>query len=394
MPLTYLPPSRPNIYLPDGANTAYLNALKNIGTLPLDICYQGDSIFQGAFASNPLTTGVVGLLMPAIEAKYNLTRAAEYWSLSDSAFNWVGLAGIAPWVVNNAAPPNAFALVAGIGGTYGVRWTGGAGVTLATFTSPRACQTMDILYEQHYAAQHSTWHYQVDNGSVVAVDNVAPDSIVRRIRLTGLSNQPHTITFSDQSADNAVLLIGVVCYVNGVNTPGVRHARFTQQGLEAYNLYSGGLPSNANYSLASGQVNVSPVSFGFPAQCIVNITEYGVNDCSLPVSVANFSDAMQHIIDAHRWGASNSYEIIVIVSHPDPNSSDIVANNINNFAQWSQYANVLQQIARNNRCAIVDMRSRWGSTPVANGYLDSTGHGPHPTTAGHYDMAQAILSIL
>lgn len=382
---------------PDGwADTWFAAVAAGLGWA----AFIADSIGQGFYADDYLAHGWIGKLMALLKAKYGAQgEYAEYWQMGDSAFV-VGssLVGTAPpFVVGDTG--HAVGIGTGLTGFGGVRWAGDAHPTaspnLVTITSPVACTAIELHWMNHYAAANSTWTYTVDAGAPVTVTNVASDNIQRKVTISGLSSGTHTVVITGQSADNCLVFMGASFYPNGTAGTGIGYVRDCLAGMKAWNaIQTGQVPSGGlQYQYLSGITNSSPNPFGFPTAPHLAVIELGVNDCQTQ-TISQMKYALTKIIDGIRQGRTNASILIVVASNPLPATSDVVTNTLANVDSWTYYAQALKDVARAKRCALIDFHNKWGSTPVGQGYLTSDGHAPHPSTAGHADMAASINNLI
>ncbi len=378
---------------PPGWNTAWVAAKAALATTPAWFGIYGDSIFQGFYASNMMTGSAESLVIAGLKARYP-TNYAEFWPLADSVFLAPGFTPTPPWVVNDTT--HAVQVLMGPGPVNGVRWAGDAhpAATLATFITPVACTAVEIVFMSRYTGAGATWTYTIDGGATQTYTTLASADVIRKITVSGLSSAVHTIVFTGQSVDNTFVLVGISCYPAGTGGVGLGYARGSLQGASASLFTTGGLPANLTHELLGGKLGCVPSPFGFPTAPALAIIPLGVNDCGAAVALTTFSNALNRACESLRYGYDHCSIVFVIPANPSVSSSDIVANNVANEDNFGQYAEVIDTIAGRQNCAVVDMRAKWGSRPVAGGWLDATGHGPHPIDAGHVDIANTVLSIL
>lgn len=223
MPRTaYSPPHRPYLFTPDGWDDGWVAAKAAAHQAPQTIAFLGDSV-QNGFNCSDWTKAYPRRLKAALAA-LGLPTAAEYYPA-------YGLSPL-PGQLTVGTPPFSAALNGAAGGNAGgygwhthYTWSAVAANPYQRFTSPFACTAMDILYNDYF---NGSWQYSVDGAASVPVSNPwqgnnAAGAQIRRISLSGLPNQVHTIDFGWQSAGNAMFILGVVCYVPAV-AGGLRYA--------------------------------------------------------------------------------------------------------------------------------------------------------------------------
>lgn len=136
--------------------------------------------------------------------------------------------------------------------------------------------------------------------------------------------------------------------------------------------------------------------FGIPTQPALAIIELGANDCFQataatatgdPLTALSMQGYMNRLINAFRRGYANCSIAFVIPFLGDNWQSDTAAGTKGHL--WYYYRQAIWDIARANNCAVFDVHSRWGQYGGTNGFVNVTDQ-PHPSDAGHTDMANFI----
>jgi lysophospholipase L1-like esterase len=379
-PRGYFDPPDPYVTAPAGWDACWKAAKAASGSTPAWMVAIGDSIAQGCNASNWMATSWYQLVRSKLLGAYPLM--ADFWlSTHDAAIAAGSFNGTPPFV------SQATARQQGTGWCYGAiyYWNAAVAGTMTVFTSPYACTDMDIVY---YDKTAGTYTYQVDGAAAQTITCTAAGQY-NRIQLTGLSNAVHTITFGAQSAGNVMLLAGVATYRNRVG--GLGFGLLSTYGLQLYAWsYSGDGP--ADLFLQMQGKNTAATGFGFPTQPSLAVIELGINDCANAQTTANFQDWLRRMIQALRRGQPNCSIVILAPCNPDATNSEVTTNNWANSANWITFLDVLQRTAAYFNCAFINMHAKWGEMPVSQGFC--TASQPHPSDAGHADIAAVLQGLL
>lgn len=385
MPLNVWTPPKPRrsyLYLPDGWDTAWVAAKANMGTTPVWLAAYGDSITEGVNASDFNNTGWFGLVRASLAAKYSVY--GDFYSCGDSADSVsTTYNGTPTWVVNSTTGRVYQRYGCGLVPT----WTGSP-TNVITFTSPYACTDMDIIYHD-FSPVTGSWSYQVDSGSVVTV-TPAGLGYLARIQLTGLANTTHTINFSQTTALN-LMPYGVATFKS--RTTGLGYAKIGLYGRalsENFQL-SRSAPQPDNFVVWQGK-GAATTGFGFPHQPALIIIGMGINDLQSNYPLKAFEACLRRMIQALRRGYPGCSIIYKFDANPDQTSSDMTSGWFTNSDNWVQFWEVVQRVCYMFNVAILNVHAKWGATPVAQGFV--TASNGHPTTAGHADIANTLLTIL
>jgi lysophospholipase L1-like esterase len=140
-----------------------------------------------------------------------------------------------------------------------------------------------------------------------------------------------------------------------------------------------------------GQCLMSNGAFA-PSQVDVAIIALGVNDMARAKAAYVGPQGMEHVyrqmIAAIRYANPNASILFVGIwngtlgSHTDDTG-------FTNSNSWHLYLNRMRNLAATQTCGFLDLSARWGSTPIAQGFI-SAGSAHHPTTAGHADIFAAL----
>jgi hypothetical protein len=393
------PPGKiPYLYLPPGWNSGWLAAKGAAASAPLYLQIIGDSIATGQGCSDCMAKSWPGLLRNSLQSQLGIALAAEY-------FTAYGYSPVATSNITNAPWSNALNGV-GVTVALSVGWhrtwyvnSGATAVYHQTLTTPYACTAIDLWYIDFQAG---TWVYSVDGGSDVTVTNTAPNNNpssteVKKISLTGLSAATHTISYGKQSAANVAIVQGATCWVTG-NSPasGLHVARMACNGAAAADWNASGQGPANRARLFSGcspsRDSGSGTALGYPMKNHLTIIEFGIND-AIALGANQERDFVacitQMIQGIQRQNPSGSI-LLLAPCFPDA-ASDSVPINFNAMF-YGPFLRSLASIAFAQNCAFLNMQSKWGETPYAQGFLPN--NDVHPPDAGQADIANTILSII
>lgn len=379
-------PLRSFCYLPDGWNTTWEAAKSASGTSKVWMTVIGDSIAQGVGATDMMNSSWFAQVRANLVNKYPLY--GDFYPCAMSAADISSpdnFTGTAPWVMNTSG------LSVDNTAAYGAAfyWASQSGM-LGTFTSPYACQNMDLLWtDENAGLGNDTWIYKVDGGANGTL-TIAGNDYVTRQSFTNLANTTHTIAIGSQNADFVALPMGAVAYSN--NKSGLGYAFLGGYGLQIKTGWgdTGHHPSEKPSQLQGKQA--ATTGFGFPMQPSLCILALGGNDCGAAYSVATYFDTYRRMIQALRRGQANCSIVFLINCIADAVNSDFTSGNFGNSANWAQFMQQLYVLAHAYNCAVVNIHAKWGETPVGQGFL--VNGNVHPTDAGHKDIAGVLNLIL
>jgi GDSL-like Lipase/Acylhydrolase family len=376
----------PDVALPAGWDSGWVAAKAASATAARWITQIGDSVGQGQVATDTLALGYFGVLrgilggrgLPLMGDFYSVMDSADYMAATGATFN-----GTPPFVVTST-------------GRTWYSWGLGrlpfysAGNGTVTFTCPYACTELDVVFFDQTAG---TFTYNLDGaGAVTVVPNCTGVHYSRRLQLTGLSNIAHSIVFTSQSTGNVMCVQGVATYPTAAaRSAGIGYGRCAYNAAAVADFANTGNqpPDMAKQWQGFG---AATTGFGFPTQPALLIIEEGINDLQQLYGLAQFRRGLERLIQAARRGYPGCSVILLGVSNPDGLSSDVTSGNFSNAVGWGAYLAVMAEVALEYKCAFVNIHERWGSTGVAQGFQAAT--QPHPTNAGHADIAGLLASIL
>jgi hypothetical protein len=215
-----------------------------------------------------------------------------------------------------------------------------------------------------------------------------------RKSVSDLTNVPHSLVLNNQSATNALDLMGAITYADP--TKGLLFSRlaFSGNSLGANYGYTGNgqLPDD-RLKLFSGNTTAAgnEKSFGYPMQPALAIIEMSINDCQLGVSGDQYRNLLQRLCQALRAGYQDCTILFVICSNPDSVTSE-VTNAFVNAQNYSLYTRVIYEVANMFNCGVYNEHALWAAHGVALGYQIAL--DPHGTTAGHANRATNIGALL
>jgi len=315
--------------------------------------------------------------------------------------------GTPPFVNNGAGPTQQFQ------GYSSLDTWAGTGSTLLTFTSPYACNQIDIIYLD--AAGASPPQYAVDGGSLVAFPALGSTGKQLRLSITGLSNAVHTVTIRQQSA-NSLRMMGCVCYPTTSSAPrGLGFARMNFPGSaglfylrqDSYpSLFPNGYDQVSYLADATSAPGTTPITtgFGFPTgglNLVLLVLDLVGNDCNQALVAANPTSphsshqAMRRVLSALRRGNKNISIACIIPSLPDGLYSDLLTANTVSYAwAWQDYKAKAWDLAAEFNAMMYDQDVDFGGTGVADGYQTQVVGGFHLTDAGHARAASILGGVL
>lgn len=400
--------SGPYYYLPSGWDTAWQNAKANAGSQRTYVTGIGDSIMNGAWATDIMIDSWWANLRTSLLT--NNTLGGDHYGLMYSA------AGVAVGGGPGTATPPI--VISGVNNTnYGIfagafnyiAYSETAQTPYITCTPPYNVVGFDIVYLDHIAG---TWTYQVDSGSTTTVTTTgsgSPNDSLKKVSITGLTSGSHTLKINSPATFGVCDIIGVtgyttassgLCFAN-MAWPGLGLVIGSPTGNDLFDTTNAPPDRLALYQGYQGPTS-SPTSLtglGFPAQPNLAIIALGVNDAIASVSRANFRDALDRLVWSLRYGKSDACSIIIAAMWcPDGTigSSTTVANqdySSNAYTAYRDLKAAMLECAQVNTCAFVDVQGLFGRTPITNGWITSTSD-LHPTSAGHLKIANLLSAIL
>lgn len=204
MPQLYIPASYPNLFRPDGWDTAWRAAKNAAGASPLQVLIFGDSIAAGtnlSYATDEWVEKLRGII------------AASYGTYADYSNNSQNLLVGHPW----STPLNSASFTSNV--NYGWHTTNYSptltAVSYQRYTTPYACTAFDVHYLDAFAGR---WSYAVDGAAPIQIINAAiaaPDvanAQVKRLRFTGLPQAIHTFDWGWQTNTAAAYIHGATAY--------------------------------------------------------------------------------------------------------------------------------------------------------------------------------------
>lgn len=361
--------STPYLYLPGGWDTGWKAAKAASGTTPCWITAIGDSISAGQKATSYLTQGFTAILRDALQTAYG-KYADFYNSTMADSLNLVNTPPL-PWTFTGGS-----GAVSSTGFSSTLQFSAAGS---ATFVTPKACTALDLFYHD-VAAGSFTW--TVDGGSATTVTQTLTGG-VRRISLgSGLANTTHTVVFTWVSGLVRLAGAGSVYGTTGI---GCGHVPVAALQSQTY-LLTGDAPQGNSVGRATNQ------TAGYPSAPHLLMLEMGVNDiASGNVGPDQWFFTYQRLIRGLR--RSRPAASIVIVSPAGGNTfygdGGILFTNAD---QWINMVAAHRRLAEVEQCAHLNIDAKWGSTPVAQGFV--TAGDVHPTIAGHADIGAELVRIL
>lgn len=372
------------LYLPAGWDAAWRSAKAASGSTPAWMTGIGDSFTQGLNSSNYLTKSWWALVRAWLLTQYSL--------YGDFYATTVSQAFASAYV----SPPWTFATTPSFGadGFAGVAYwgTNPAQSNLAQFTAPYACTQIDLLYHETWGL-NGTFTYALDGEANNTVNVTGNLPYPQRIRRSGLASAIHTLIAGNPSQHNQMNLLGAACYANPGFGIGFANLGYSGTLMQAWTQSAAAPADRMTY--LKGVVNGStPTGFGFPSQPALAIIALGINDCAnLNLGPNGFEYGLARMVAALRTGYANCAIIIMANCNPEQMYSDSASNPFTNSNSYPLYVARMEKVARALHCAFVNMHAKWGEYGVTNG-LQSGGQAPHPTDAGHADIAATLEMIV
>ena len=147
--------------------------------------------------------------------------------------------------------------------------------------------------------------------------------------------------------------------------------------------------NNDSMVYLTGDESGSTATFGFPAQPHLGVIALGLNDCRIGYSPDSYQRVIRRMVQAFRRGQSDGSIATIAFSNPDGESSDTVG--FPNAKQWGNFIADMKSIAQTYNSAFVNINAKWGELGTTYGY--QTANQPHPTDAGHADIAALLEAI-
>lgn len=383
------------VFTPSGSLTAWKALAAKAATQQVCVMVLGDSIAQGALASNWYTKGWAGLVRAGLVARYG-QLAGDYVPSGDSAFAATG--------IDAGSVQCLFSSTAGLGTSpmqgYSYNRTLALNDTI-TFTPIQPFIDFDLLVNQQNGwspfsltvdgvAQTASIQEYVNNsgvfttaaGATLSFNSTAADADTsphRWVRYRGWSGAPfssatHTVVLTATGGGGQCNVGGIQVYPKGRTAPGIVFVKHAVYGKTARELgLSGWAAQFPNYN-----VTKATVSDWLPAPNLV-IVELGINDVVNGYSTNLLSIALDNLCrEATRAGAS----LLFVAPYWTTN------------AYWrGNGINTLVNLAYALNAPVVNASALFGGDAGAAPYVTSAGNS-HPNDAGHALIASAVLSIL
>ncbi len=354
----------------------FWTGLAKRATAPVDLLHFGTSITEGAYAST-FAYRWVERLRDVLRARYPVAGVAGGVGYIPAEYKVNQLAGT-PWTYTGGTSGTFGSGLYGLGRRYRVMSALGNKIAISA-----TCSSFDVLYARN-----------TPNGTLgITVDGVEVASIASGGSATGglkLSSGPltpgvHAIQLT-WNAGGPVWVEGVMIY-NGDETKGIRMWEGGFGGAKSQYFVAPEAPYWQN-DISTIQPDLVTIELG-TNDWMYNTGVVSGNYGSFPPSYTKSN--IEKLIADVRTKTTVDPAIALLAVH---NRGDYPASPTTLLNPWSDYVNVMYEIAANDPgVAVIDMPSRMGATPwVESGLLNAD--MVHPNDAGTEFYAQAIAGFL
>jgi hypothetical protein len=371
--------SAPYLFLPDGWDKG-LRAAQDASS-SWGVAFLGESTSNGGGSTGNVMTGSwPGQIRVALQAKYGRYGEAfsPDWNSHDTA------AGLVPPPFTPSPDQDvigAFTVPAGLAHVHKMPNT--STLTLNTIV---ACPDYDIIYDN---TTSGTWTYNPDSQGAQTVTNTGNNTTaaLSRIQIRGASNAVHSIVCGSQNASNVMQVAGIAAYPSGVSATGCGVYWACKNGFDSSSYMSSPYGSGIPFRL-SGQGGIT----GFPVQPALAVIAFGINDHPNH-SPARILHGWGQMIRGLRYGYRNCSIVLVSYPYPDTSYTGVVTSFGTAGSTYHEYVYAYRRLAQTYNCAHVNIAAKWGAQAFADGMYTSNVN-PHPSTAGHNDIASTILPLV
>ena len=320
----------------------------------------GDSETQGYYATNRLTQSWAALLTSTLQSLYGnhglglipLYDTANYpWTANGT---WTGSTTIGPYEPSLT-----------ISSVFSATGTGAAySPTVSYSLSGLLADSFTVL--TYTASDSGSCAVSIDGGPATVLSHAptTPAAPVTDVVAAGGLGY-HSIAVGPNGATQKCYFAGVI------PTRGTT-------GLQVSNIAISGSRTDMYGSVTGSAGGLGFLPLLSPDLVIISI---GINDLNNAVPLATLTTYYTNILNAAQaTGAS-----IVIMSEAPNSISD-------GNATWQSYRAALQSLAITYGAAFLDVTARWKTYAAANaaGYINNN----HPSTSGHNDIANYLISSL
>ncbi|MFJ5625456.1 GDSL-type esterase/lipase family protein [Peribacillus loiseleuriae] len=315
----------------------------------------GDSITEGQAGGTVsiinYQRGYVNLLRNQLIAKYGDVgegMIANQYPYTASVTKWTYTG---TWV--------GFGMNGLVYGTSGTKVTTTIGSTASlTFNGTGVV----ILAESQDQSSTPNVSISVDGGAPQTWNTYNGTAAVKSFPITGLTNAQHTVVITSTTTSKFSLL-------GAYEIKGTKGVRVNNFGVSGLKVNSVARPFNAEACVGYWNPKLTIISFL-------------ANDFNTQTDLNAFKADWQAIITK-----AKQYGDVLITT-----AGGIF--NANHPIPVSEYYNVVLQLAKDNGCALIDIKKRWGDTfDVANnaGYLVDN---VHPNPEGHQDLCNVYSKVM
>jgi len=432
MPAIVGRPTRPGIYLPDGALDGWEAAKNDAATTAAELGFVGDSVTSGQpgnsdgdASDNPqdwLNDSYYGQARDLLAARIPHGLTAEFFGLNESLLRNVnyhdGTAGNTPhaplvyndgvlgghdhqWAVNR----NGWWFYATALESPVVPWTN-ANTWMVKFTPPYDdAIKVEAIYANYFGTNNGTFYYGSSaDGSGKLQTAPIPLALLstgyethRLAVWEGSASRP-TVYLGQQSAVQTLGLLGFVVYRRadgGLRT--FRHA-FTGNTAAQFGSRTTGVPTDRIKAIVGGFDGTDYGGTGFPTAPHCLVFALGINDCNRTLSEDggenadpwHYEQVLRATVEAGRRARPDMSIVFLMPYYPPQDYCDTTGFSQND--SWEPYVAAAMRVAQEYGCVVVSMNERVGSTPLAQGFLAAT--DGHPVTEGYRVMAETLVEVL
>jgi lysophospholipase L1-like esterase len=337
------------------------------GTRNAKLLCIGDSLTTGYGASGVPYAGAEPLSYPAVLAgllsSYHGSRENLFGSHTATTF-----ADLLAYDIRLTATTGwgLFGVGSSIGGAVLTNASNTTGAL--NFTPSIPVDTFDIYSPAAIGCDNLT--IAVDGGSVIATVNLNVSTTLIKTTVSAGALGSHTVNLKRTvNGGNGVFVSGIVGYNSAVKEISVYNGG-----------WSGSTAANWNDATFPGWSPKPAIPIVAPDLAVIFL---GANEILGGVAPATFSTNLQAIITA----AKLSGDVLLVTPPP-------VDTGLASAAAQQAIVDVVYALALTNKCNVIDLYARWGSSYTNSLAFGRYGDGIHASGAGYSDIANAIRAAV